>query len=76
MDMDSFMLEMRESELKGMKDLLAQYEKEYNDLEAGIGLAKVMSAPEILGAKRDLADHIAQLRIDISVFEKNFAYEL
>ena len=76
MDMDSFMMEMRESELKSMQERLAQYEKEYQDLTNGTGLAKIMSTPEILSAKRDLADHIANLKISISNFEKNFAYEL
>lgn len=42
-------------------DLLAQYKSELDDLERGVGLAKVMSTREIHYAKLQLKEHIKSL---------------
>ena len=42
-------------------DLLAQYKSELDNLERGVGLAKVMSTREIRSAKLQLKEHIKSL---------------
>ena len=42
-------------------ELLSQYKRELDDLERGVGLAKVMSTREIRSAKLQLKEHIKSL---------------
>ena len=76
MDMDSIIMEMRENELKSMKELMAQYQKEICDLRSGTGLAKTMSEKEIIYAERNLEDHIASLSESILNFESTYSYAM
>ena len=43
-------------------NLLHQYEEELEDLERGVGLARIMSPIEIMHAKKSLKEHISSLK--------------
>lgn len=76
MDMDSIIMQMREDELKSMKELMAQYQKEICDLRSGTGLVKTMSKKEIMYAEKNLEDHIASLSESIMNFERTYGYAM
>ena len=76
MDMDSMIFEMRENELKSMKELLAQYQKELCDLKAGIGSAKTMNKKDIFAAEKNLEDKIESLVENILQFEEKYSYAI
>lgn len=59
-----------EQELNGMKEKLAQYKKEFNDLSNRTGLSRVMGRHEVVSARRMMEKSIGTLEADIREAEK------
>lgn len=74
MDMDTMIFEMKDKELENMKALLAQYQKELNDIKNNTGLAKMMTKFEARAAEKDLEEHIESLVTAIMSFETTYDY--
>lgn len=66
----SLEIQYKTEEFTTMKERLKQYEKEYSNLLAGVGLSTCMSVQEISDARNTLFDSIEQLKDDIANAEK------